>query len=110
MPPIKGGPHCRLSSPNGGGSILTTSAPISASSVVQTGPERIRERSTIKRSSSGWLACDFMYFRLPAPVDDAKAYQLSGSSTAGFTASPLKRATKRYCGAEGRLESARGLG
>src|SRR5688572_7198365 len=53
MPPTKGGPHIRESSPWGGGSTLMIRAPISASIMLQIGPERIRERSTTKRSSSG---------------------------------------------------------
>src|SRR5438552_8863814 len=53
IPPINGGPHCRLSSPNSGGSILLTSAPMSARSIVHTGTDRILEGSTTKRSSSG---------------------------------------------------------
>src|SRR5256885_16429236 len=53
MPPTNGGPHLRLSSPKGGGSTFTTCAPMSASIIVQIGPESIRERSTMKMSSSG---------------------------------------------------------
>src|SRR6185295_1449158 len=53
MPPTNGGPHCRLSSPSGGGSTLMTCAPMSASIIVQIGPERILERSTTNRSSRG---------------------------------------------------------
>src|SRR5262252_925293 len=52
---MNGGPHWRLSSPEGGGSTFTTSAPMSARSIVQTGPDRIRERSTTNRSSSGFI-------------------------------------------------------
>src|SRR5688572_7316695 len=63
MPPIKGGPHCRLSSPRGGGSTLTTSAPMSASNIEHTGPDKIRERSTTKTSSSAFI-------RTPVRDDD----------------------------------------
>src|SRR5712692_7938610 len=51
---MNGGPHCRLSSPDGGGSTFTTCAPMSARSMVQTGPDRIRDKSTTTRSSSGF--------------------------------------------------------
>src|SRR5215471_1297220 len=73
MPPINGGPHCRLSSPSGGGSTLITSAPMSARSIVQTGPDKIRERSTTNKSSSG-----FMYFWLSPPENASQGYQVSG--------------------------------
>src|SRR5205085_7970852 len=53
MPLTKGGPHNRVSSPCGGGSTFTTVAPISAISIVHIGPERIRDRSRTKISSSG---------------------------------------------------------
>src|SRR5262245_22363720 len=61
MPPRKGGPHCRLSSPSGGGSIFSTSAPMSARSIVHTGPDRMRERSTTNTSSSGLILCMATY-------------------------------------------------
>src|SRR5258706_2910749 len=53
MPLTKGGPHSRVSSPRGGGSTFTIFAPISPSIMVQNGPERIRDRSSTKISSSG---------------------------------------------------------
>src|SRR6184192_2114151 len=53
MPLTNGGPHSRVSSPRGGGSTLTTVAPMSPSIIVQKGPERMRERSSTKTSSSG---------------------------------------------------------
>src|SRR5438093_430197 len=53
MPLTNGGPHRRVSSPRGGGSTLTTVAPMSPSIIVQKGPERMRERSRTKTSSSG---------------------------------------------------------
>src|SRR5262245_8969158 len=71
MPPMKGGPHCRLSSPRGGGSTLTTSAPMSAKSIVHTGPERIRERSTTNKSSRGLIiGRDRLSESLPAIEDE----------------------------------------
>src|SRR5437867_1264689 len=53
MPLTNGGPHNRVSSPCGGGSTFTTLAPMSAISIVHIGPERIRDRSRTKISSSG---------------------------------------------------------
>src|ERR1700752_745220 len=53
MPLTNGGPHRRVSSPRGGGSTLTTAAPMSPSIIVQNGPERMRERSRTKMSSRG---------------------------------------------------------
>src|SRR4051812_16709566 len=89
MPPRNGGPHWRLSSPRGGGSTFITSAPMSASSMVHTGPERILERSTTKRSSSGFAPCDAICIFGPVLLrPGAKAYQLSGQSTAGFAEEP----------------------
>src|SRR5215471_6569038 len=52
---MKGGPHWRLSSPSGGGSTFMTSALISAISIVQMGPDRIRVRSTTNKSSKGLM-------------------------------------------------------
>src|SRR3972149_3190376 len=46
-----------------------TSAPISASTIVQTGPERILERSTMNRSSSGFM---FRIFLRPDVVTSVK--------------------------------------
>src|SRR5947199_251752 len=94
MPPTKGGPHCRLSSPNGGGSTLMTSAPMSASNMEQTGPDRIRERSTTKRSSSGLVDCVSMYFFLDPSQAEAKAYQLYGPCTPVVAKNPRERAEK----------------
>jgi hypothetical protein len=56
MPLINGGPQRRVSSPRGGGSTLTTVAPMSPSIIVQNGPERMRERSSTKMSSRGITA------------------------------------------------------
>src|SRR2546427_4278134 len=53
MPLTNGGPHRRVSSPRGGGSTLTTVAPMSPSIIVQKGPERMRERSSTNTSSRG---------------------------------------------------------
>src|SRR5262249_41184254 len=53
MPLTNGGPQRRVSSPRGGGSTLTTVAPMSPSIIVQNGPERIRDRSSTKMLSSG---------------------------------------------------------
>src|ERR1043165_9545969 len=65
MPLTNGGPHRRVSSPRGGGSTLTTVAPMSPSIMVQNGPDRIRERSRTKISSSG--VTDWNYNQIPNP-------------------------------------------
>src|SRR5262249_20602468 len=79
MPLMNGGPHCRLSSPSGGGSTFMTWAPMSANSIVQTGPDKIRERSTTRRSSRGLIFSTGMYFSDHPSQRSAKAYQVSGS-------------------------------
>src|SRR5438552_9573669 len=94
MPATNGGPHCRLSSPRGGGSTFITCAHISAISIVQTGPDRIRERSRTKKSSSGLIFLETMYFFTDTAPDAAKAYQLSGPSTAAFLRTYSKHITK----------------
>ena len=48
-------------------------SPMSARSIVQTGPDRIRDRSTTNKSSSG-----FMYFWLCPPENASQGYQVSG--------------------------------
>src|SRR5437762_5049667 len=50
---MKGGPHCRVSSPVLGSSTLKTSAPRSPSIKVQYGPARARVRSTTRMPVSG---------------------------------------------------------
>jgi hypothetical protein len=50
-PPLSGG-HWRMASPSGG-SILMTSAPKSASSMPQKGPEAIWQHSTTRTPASG---------------------------------------------------------
>src|ERR1041384_411396 len=65
MPLTNGGPHRRVSSPRGGGSTLTTVAPMSPSIMVQNGPDRIRERSRTKISSSG--VTEWNYNQIPNP-------------------------------------------
>ena len=45
-PLTNGGPHARVSSPRPGCSILMTRAPMSASSIVQYGPDSTRVKST----------------------------------------------------------------
>src|ERR1044071_1719454 len=53
MPLTNGGPHRRVLWPRGGGSTFTTGGPMSPGSIVQNGPERMRERSRTNRSSRG---------------------------------------------------------
>src|SRR6266850_2628204 len=53
IPLTNGGPQSLVSSPRGGGSTLTTVAPMSPSIIVQKGPDRMRERSSTNTSSSG---------------------------------------------------------
>src|SRR5215475_10159333 len=53
---MNGGPQPRVSSPVPGGSILITSAPMSPSIMVQSGPARMRVRSTTRSPASGPLA------------------------------------------------------
>src|SRR5262252_4806613 len=55
-PAMNGGPQPRVSSPWPGGSILITSAPMSPSVMVQSGPARMRVRSTTRSPASGPLA------------------------------------------------------
>ena len=52
MPSRTGGCQVRVSSPPGP-STLTTSAPMSASSIVAYGPARIREKSATSSPASG---------------------------------------------------------
>ena len=54
-PSMNGGPYRRVSSPPLGFSILITSAPISASSIVQNGPANIWLKSTTRIPASGSL-------------------------------------------------------
>src|SRR5215467_13971356 len=63
--PTKGGPQLRVSSPLSGGSTLITSAPMSPSIMVQSGPARIRVKSTTRMPASGPLAVSV----ISAPVD-----------------------------------------
>src|SRR5688500_7376724 len=77
MPPTNGGPHNRLSSPQGGGSTLITSAPISASIIVHIGPERIRDRSTTTRSSSGRMDGNDNRCRIRARALDSPCCKIS---------------------------------
>ena len=51
--PMNGGPHARVSSPLPGCSILITRAPMSASSIVQYGPESTRVKSRTVMPASG---------------------------------------------------------
>src|SRR5947209_7817541 len=93
MPPMKGGPHCRLSSPEGGGSTLMTRAPMSARSMVQTGPERIRERSTTKRSSNGFMSLSILHKNWPRqPINFLDPVQ-------GVSENYFKKGNKKFpCG------------
>jgi hypothetical protein len=59
-PATKGGPQPRVSSPLSGGSTLITSAPMSPSIMVQSGPARMRVRSTTRIPASGPLAASVM--------------------------------------------------
>src|SRR5882724_4004336 len=58
---MNGGPQPRVSSPVPGGSILITSAPMSPSIMVQSGPARMRVRSTTRIPASGPLASFICY-------------------------------------------------
>src|SRR5438093_12391977 len=51
--PCAKGPHLRIISPSGVGSILITSAPRSARIIEQNGPASARDRSTTRRPSKG---------------------------------------------------------
>src|SRR2546422_11772300 len=75
-----------------------TSAPISASSIVHTGPDKILERSTTKRPSNGFMiprnfsnqgltaSClSLMYFLPTRQKPKRKAYQLSWRRKEGFS-------------------------
>src|SRR5882672_2059213 len=64
MPLTNGGPQSLVSSPRGGGSTFTTVAPMSPSIMVQKGPERIRDKSSTKMSSSGVTQKDYKPRRL----------------------------------------------
>src|SRR5262245_51429986 len=59
---MNGGPHPRVSSPFPGCSILTTRAPISASNIVQYGPDRTRVRSrTLMPSRGDFISVEALY-------------------------------------------------
>src|SRR3954468_18988860 len=56
-------PCCRKGSPAPGGSTLITSAPISASIIVQNGPARMRVRSTTLIPDNGTDSSDLLSLR-----------------------------------------------
>src|SRR5262249_33963862 len=80
-PATKGG-HFRVSSPLPGSSILTTSAPMSASIIVQNGPARTRVRSSTRTPLTGLVRATFA--SLQEPTHHAARHRVdAGAGTTG---------------------------
>src|SRR5215510_6125104 len=91
-PATKGG-HFRVSSPLPGSSILTTSAPMSASIIVQNGPARTRVRSSTRTPSSGLVRATFA--SLEEPAHDAAGHRVDAIPGAAGPAPEQTRPVER---------------
>src|SRR5947207_2362640 len=76
---MNGGPQLRVSSPRSGGSTLITSAPMSPSIMVHSGPARIRVRSTTRTPASAPLAGAVIASR-PLPPHRGRRVEVLGAT------------------------------
>src|SRR5262249_27545083 len=73
-----------------------TCAPISAISIVQTGPDRIRDKSTTNKSSRGFKAQPFMYFFTIPPWSCRESLSTFWRRDMGLLQRPAERCRIRY--------------
>src|SRR5262249_19666939 len=91
--PATNGGHFRVSSPLPGSSILTTSAPMSASIIVQNGPARTRVRSSTRTPSSGLVRATFA--SLEEPTHHAAGHRVDAVAGTTGAAPEQTRAVER---------------
>src|SRR2546421_12287046 len=76
---MNGGPQLRVSSPLPGGSTLITSAPMSPSIMVHSGPARIRVRSSTRMPASAPLA-EAVIGSCPLPAHRGRRVEVLGAT------------------------------
>src|SRR5213594_1724450 len=91
--PATNGGHFRVSSPLPGSSTLTTSAPMSASIMVQNGPASTRVRSSTRTPSSGLVRATFA--SLEEPAHDAAGHRVDAIAGAAGAAPEQTRPVER---------------
>src|SRR6266850_1564268 len=91
--PATNGGHFRVSSPLPGSSILTTSAPMSASIIVQNGPASTRVRSSTRTPESGLVRATFA--SLEEPAHDAAGHRVDAVAGTAGAAPEQARAVER---------------
>src|SRR3989441_1136240 len=91
--PATNGGHFRVSSPLPGSSTLTTSAPMSASIMVQNGPASTRVRSSTRTPSSGLVRATFA--SLEEPAHDAAGHRVDAIAGAAGAAPEQTCAVER---------------